>query len=52
MYYLKCLSSSHASLIESEAVDPMEDVLNLALSNQFLRKLFCGDITNKVDIIK
>jgi hypothetical protein len=32
MYDLKCLGSSHASLIESEAVEPMEHVLNLALS--------------------
>ena len=40
MYDLKCLGSSDASLIESEAVESMEDVLDLALSQQFLRKLF------------
>ena len=40
MYDLKSLGSRHASLIESEAVDPMEHVLDLALSKQFLRKLF------------
>jgi hypothetical protein len=32
MYDLKCLGSSHASLIESEAVESMEHILNLALS--------------------
>jgi len=40
MYDLKCLCSSDASLIESEAVKSMEYVLYLALSQQFLRKLF------------
>jgi hypothetical protein len=40
MYDLKCPGSSDASLIESEAVESMEDVLNLALSQQFLCKLF------------
>jgi len=40
MYNLKCLGSSHAGLIEREAVESMEHVLNLALSQQFLRKLF------------
>ena len=32
MYDLKRLGSSHASLIESEAVEPMEHILDLALS--------------------
>jgi hypothetical protein len=32
MYDLKCLRSSHASLIESEAVESMEHILDLALS--------------------
>ena len=40
MYDLKCLGSSHASLIESEAVESMKYVLDLTLSQQFLRKLF------------
>ena len=40
MYDLKCLGSSHASLVESEAVNSMEYVLDLALSKQFLRKFF------------
>jgi len=40
MYDLKCLGSSHASFIEREAVEPTENILNLALSQQSLRKLF------------
>ena len=40
MYDLKCLGSSHASFIDREAVQSVENVLNLALSQQFLRKLF------------
>jgi hypothetical protein len=40
MYDLKCLSSSDASLVESEAVEPAEHVLGLALSKQFLREFF------------
>jgi hypothetical protein len=32
MYNLKCLGSSYASLIESQAVESVEDVLDLALS--------------------
>ena len=40
MYDLKGLGSSHASLIESEAVESMEHILNLALSQQFFRELF------------
>jgi len=51
MYDLKCLGSSYASLIESEAVDSMEHILDLALSQQFLRKLFYGEVTNKANII-
>ena len=51
VYDLKCLGSSHASLIEGEAVDSTEDVLDLALSKQFLRQLFWGEVTNKADII-
>jgi hypothetical protein len=40
MYDLKCLGSSDASLVESEAVEPAEHVLDLALSKQFLREFF------------
>ena len=40
MYDLKGLGSSHASLIESEAVESMKHILNLALSQQFFRELF------------
>ena len=40
MYDLKCLGSSHASFIEREAVESTENILNLALSQQFLPKLF------------
>jgi hypothetical protein len=32
MYDLKCLGSSHASLIESEPVESMKHILDLTLS--------------------
>jgi hypothetical protein len=40
MHNLKRLSSSHASLIESEAVESMEHIFDLALSQEFLCKNF------------
>jgi len=40
MYDLKCLGSSHASFIERETVESTENILDLALSQQFLGKLF------------
>ena len=40
MYNLKCLGSSHAGLIEGEALESMEHVLDLTLSQQFPCKLF------------
>lgn len=36
---LKSLSCSHLGLVKGEAVKPLEDVLNLALSQQLLREL-------------
>ena len=36
---LKRLSSSHARLVKGEAVQPLENILDLALPQQFLRKL-------------
>jgi len=51
MYDLKSLGSRHASLIESEAVDSMEYVLDLALSQQFLRKLFWAEVINEANIM-
>jgi hypothetical protein len=40
MYDLKGLGSGHVSLIESQAVDSMEHVFDLALSQEFLREFF------------
>ena len=39
MNNLKCLSPSHASLIDGELVKSMEHILDLALAQQFLCKL-------------
>jgi len=36
---LKRLSSSHARLVKRETIQPLENILDLALPQQFLRKL-------------
>ena len=51
MYNLECLGYSHAGLIESEPVESTEHILDLALSQQFPRKLFWSEFTNKTSII-
>ena len=38
---LKCLCSSHPSLIDGEAVQPLKNGLDLAFSQQFPSKLLC-----------